>query len=258
MLAIERKNRLISYIETNGKAEVAELAKILNVVPETIRRDLKDLEAKGMLMRTHGGAVIGGRKELEYPVYVREMQFYAEKQEMCKKAAELIDDGDTIYVDNSSTLINLIRYIRPDLNVTLLTNSVGILNFAATLENNITIICSGGIFSKKNMSLSGSIAHHLNTEFFPNKAFISCHGISIEHGLTDGSLNEADFKRSMIKVSQKTFCVADHSKIGKVGPVKLVPIDNIDVLITDVEVSDSVYQQIKLSNPAIEILYSMK
>ncbi|MEA4853606.1 MAG: DeoR/GlpR family DNA-binding transcription regulator [Christensenella sp.] len=233
MLAAERKSRIIDFLESNGKAEVNELADILSVVPETIRRDLRELELQGLLVRTHGGAVMGEKKELEYPVFVREMQNYTTKLALCKKAAQYVEEDDTIYVDNSSTLINIMRYIDKDMNVTLLTNSIGILQLSSSIDNNVTVICSGGAFNKKNMSLSGSLANHMCMEFIPDKAFVSCHGLSVEYGLTDGSMNEAAFKRNMMRVSQRTYCVVDHSKFEKTGPVKLAGLDTCDVLICD-------------------------
>ncbi|MEA4852640.1 MAG: DeoR/GlpR family DNA-binding transcription regulator [Christensenella sp.] len=254
MLAAERKSKIIDFLESNGRAEVNELAEMLCVVPETIRRDLRELELQGLLARIHGGAVMSEKKEVEYPVFVREMQNYTKKLALCQKAAKYINDGDTIYVDNSSTLINLMRYIDPEINVTLLTNSVGILQLASTLENHITLICSGGSFNKKNMSLSGSLANHMCMEFIPDKAFISCHGLSIEYGLTDGSMNEAAFKKNMMRVSQKTYCVVDHSKFEKNGPVKLAGLDACDVLICDYIPDIHYLDQLSMVNDKMEIV----
>ena len=93
MLAYERKSRIIEYLEHNGRAEVGTLAELLGVVPETIRRDMRELEAQGVLKRTHGGAVAVNQKEREYPVQVRVMKNAVEKDRLCRKAAGFVNGG---------------------------------------------------------------------------------------------------------------------------------------------------------------------
>ncbi|MEG1754049.1 MAG: DeoR/GlpR family DNA-binding transcription regulator, partial [Christensenella sp.] len=137
MLAIERKSKITNLLEIKGQAEVTELAQMLNVVPETIRRDLKELEVQGMLVRTHGGAVLIEKKDLQTMHTIHAKQQYNEKLKLSKRAAECVQEGDTIFLDNSSTLTNMIRFINPEYNVTLLTNSVDILQLASTLENQV-------------------------------------------------------------------------------------------------------------------------
>ena len=228
MLAVERKSKIVGLLEAKGQAEVSELAQMLRVVPETIRRDLKELEMQGVLQRTHGGAVLAEKKE-----------------------ADTLHS--TIFVDNSTTLLNLIRFIQQDANVTLLTNSVDVLHLAATLENQVTVISSGGVLHKEKMYLTGSIADYMHTEFIPSKAFISCYGISLEYGLSDCSMNEAAFKKNMMQVSQKTFCVVDHTKFEKNGPVKLTGIDACDVLITDRKLEPRYQEMLQSDNVIMDI-----
>jgi DeoR family fructose operon transcriptional repressor len=256
MLAVERKSLIIEYLEKNGKAEVIKLSKTLGVVPETIRRDLKELEARGLLQKTHGGAFINIGKEQEFPVTIREIKYSVEKDMLCARAAKFIEDGDMIFVDNSSTLVQIINHIDNAINVTLLTNSVMILEAVSKRAfNNLTVICSGGVFNKKNMSLSGSVSSYLSKLFFPTKAFISCHGLSLDHGFTDGRLQEAEFKLEMMEVSRKVFCLADHSKLGKVGPVKLCGLDDCDVLITDTKPDEDFISRMQKLDPDLELLY---
>lgn len=253
MLAVERKGKIIDFLEAKGQAEVSELAQMLDVVPETIRRDLKELEAQGVLQRMHGGAVLTEKKDPESLHSLHAKQHLKEKLMLCRRAAEFVEDGDTIFVDNSSTLTHLLQFINPEYNVTLLTNSVDILRLAATLENQVTVISSGGVLHKEKMYLSGSVADYMHTEFIPAKAFISCYGISLEYGLSDCTMNEAAFKKNMMLISQKTFCVVDHTKLEKNGPVKLMGIDACDVLITDQALEIRYEEMLRSDNVIMEI-----
>ncbi|MCJ7806286.1 MAG: DeoR/GlpR family DNA-binding transcription regulator [Clostridia bacterium] len=255
MLVLERKRKIIEYLEKNQAAPVNGLAAELDVVPETIRRDLRELEKQGLLTRTHGGAVLNSHQKTDYPVQIRVMKNSREKEQICKYAAGYIEEGDMIFVDNSSTLIHLIKYIPDNISVTILTNSIWVLQeFAKLGKSNITMICSGGVFNKNNMSLSGTVSGKNFAHFFPTKAFVSCHGISTKQGFTDSNLLELDFKREMIKASGKVFFLLDHSKFGKLGPVRLGDINICDILITEKSPPDEVADWLYELHPGLEII----
>lgn len=254
MLAYERKSRIIEYLEQNGKAEVNLLAEKLGVVTETIRRDLRELEHQGVLKRTHGGAIMQNQKEKEYPVQVRVMKNSMEKDRLCQKAAGYISEGDLIFIDNSTTLVNLIKYIDNNIQMTILTNSIKVLQeYTQYHKENVTVICTGGVFNKSNLSLSGTLSDKSAREFFPNKAFLSCHGISAEYGFTDGNLLEVGYKRDMIKLAEKVYFLIDHTKFGKLGPIRLGGLDICDVLISDMFPDEELMAQLKLANPNMEV-----
>lgn len=254
MVAYGRKNRIIEYLEQNGMAEVSVLSGMLGVVPETIRRDLRELEKQKILIRTHGGALMRNRKEKEYPVQVRVARNSVEKDRICMKAAGFINDGDMIFVDNSSTLINLIKYIDDQLQVTILTNSIKVLQeYANQRKDNVSMICTGGIFNKSNMSLSGTIGDRNTYDFFPSKAFVSCHGVSSEFGFTDGNFLEVNFKREMIKLAREVFFLVDHTKFEKLGPIRLGDWKICDVMVTDKAPSEEFMRQIGQTNPQLRL-----
>jgi DeoR/GlpR family transcriptional regulator of sugar metabolism len=255
MFAYERKSKIIDYLEQNGQAEVNTLSDMLGVVPETIRRDFRELESQGILTRTHGGAILISRKEKEYPIGVRVMKNRPEKDRICMQAVQYVNDGDLIFIDNSSTLVNFVKYIDENVEVTILTNSINVLQeYAGQDKDNITIICTGGIFSKANMSLSGTIAGKYKYDIFPNKAFVSCHGISTEFGFTDGNFLEVGFKREMLKLSSKVYFLLDHSKFGKLGPIHLGDMDMCDVLITDKVPSEEFSKKLSQLNSKLDLV----
>lgn len=240
MYSLERKSEIINLIEKNGSVNVAELARFFDTSKETIRRDLRELEQDGALTRTHGGAVAVQDKvnnssvPAEFPVSIRGIRNFEEKNLICQKAASYIRSGDTIFVDNSSTTVNLAQYVPPDMQVTFITNSLKFLIEASKLNNqNQLYICLGGMFKSSNLSVYGNTTLTNANEYYPNKAFLSCAGISPGRMVTDSSIQEVDTKKLMIKLAKEVFILADHSKFEKDGQIFLASLSEVDHIITD-------------------------
>ncbi|PKN98582.1 MAG: DeoR/GlpR transcriptional regulator [Chloroflexi bacterium HGW-Chloroflexi-4] len=237
MYTIERISEILKLLEQNGRVEVNELSDLFNASKETIRRDLRDMEAKGLLKRTHGGAIFESQYPSglpEFPVAIREIQYYKEKDAICKKAASFIKNGDSIFVDNSSTCLYLIKYIPVQFKVTLITNSIKLL--MGMLESdypNLTAVCLGGFFNPANLSTYGTTARKNAEEFYPSKSFMSCAGVHLPDQFTDSSLLEVDTKQLMIERSKEVFILADHTKFERTGPVFLSNFSAVNTLITD-------------------------
>ena len=255
MLAIVRKNKVLAHLEQNAVVRTKELADALGVVPETIRRDLEELEGKGLLRRIRGGAVAPSDGEVESPVFVRELKNSQVKADLCKFAAKQVHNGDFVFVDNSTTLLNLLRFLDSSKVVSVLTNSVRLL-FEAQRQNktNVTMISVGGILSTYNMSLSGQLNEDLTSGLYPGKAFVSCTGFSLETGFTDTSLFEINIKHKMMKLAPHVIMVMDHSKFEKRGLVKIGDLGICDTLIVD-RFPDEAYRGRMLSiHPDLRIL----
>lgn len=260
MYSVERKAEIISLLESSGTVDVSDLAVKFQTSRETIRRDLRELEANGIVKRTHGGAVLATQhsnqqKSQEYPVAVRGIQRFNEKNLICQKAASFIEDGDIIFVDNSSTTIYLSKYIPSNIQVTFITNSVNfLLEFAQNPNPNIMLICLGGIFKNSNLSVYGSNTLNSAKEYYPNKAFLSCAAIDTHAMLADTSIHEIDTKRMMIEHAQKVFILADHTKFGKNGSIFLSSADSIDCVITDSQVDTSCVSYAALAQANVNII----
>lgn len=237
MYNIERKSEILKILEQNGRIGVNELSTRFNSSRETIRRDLREMEEKGLLKRTHGGAVFDSTfssTTSEFPVGAREIQRFKEKDSICKFAASFIKNGDSIFVDNSSTCLYLIQYIPADFQITLITNSIKLL--IESMESNhanLMIICLGGFFNGSNLSTYGNISQKNAADFYPNKSFMSCAGIHLPDQLTDSSILEVDTKRLMIEHSQEVFILADYTKFDRTGPFSLTNYSSVDYMITD-------------------------
>jgi DeoR family fructose operon transcriptional repressor len=237
MYGVERISGILRMLEQNGRVQVNELSSLFKSSRETIRRDLREMEERGLLQRTHGGAVINSAIASgtpEFPVGVREIQRFKEKDAICKFAASFIRNGDSIFVDNSSTCLRLLPYIPEDFQITLITNSIKLL--LGSLESrhaSLMCICLGGFFNESNLSTYGDISQRNAADFYPNKSFMSCAGIHPPDQLTDSSILEVSTKRLMIERSQEVFILADHTKFERSGPVFLSNFASIDYLVTD-------------------------
>lgn len=252
MYSIERKSEIINLLETHKNVNVAELAKLFQTSKETIRRDLRELEHDGALIRTHGGAMPIDIKtnhinlQDEYPVSVRGIRHFQEKQAICKKASSFIQPEDTVFVDNSSTTTYLAHYVSPKIPVTFITNSIQFLLESTKLNNqNHMFICLGGIFKSSNLSIYGNMSLDNAKIYYPNKAFLSCSGISSNRMLTDSSIQELETKKLMMELSNEVFLLADHSKFEKDGQIFLNSFQNVDYIITDSQTDRSSCEYLK-------------
>jgi DeoR family fructose operon transcriptional repressor len=235
MYSEERKAEIRSLIGQKGSIEVNMLAELFRTSRETIRRDLSDLERRGALRRTHGGAMLDPSlmPQPESPVGERGARQMEEKKLICQKAAGLISANDTLFIDNSSTMIYLPQYIPTHLRITIITNSISFLHETSKVNNyNWLLICLGGIFKPQNLSVHGSDTLKNAEPYYPTKTFISCAGISPVNKIADASPHEVEVKRMMIDRAQEVFLLADHTKFEKAGQVFLCDLDSIDHIIT--------------------------
>lgn len=241
MYTIQRQSKILELLEQQGQVDVHTLADDFASSRETIRRDLREMEASGLLKRTHGGAVSltnGFSQGYEYPLFAREIQKYEEKQSICRAAAKLLEDGDTIFLDNSSTTMRFLHYVPANIRVTAVTNSIQVLLEAGKLNNNnVNVVSLGGALNVKNYSVTGLLTNRLSRLFFPDKAIMSCRGITAKAGMTDASFLEVEVKRIMIDQSKQLILLADHTKFGLTGAIHIGALDEIDTIVTDSKVS---------------------
>ncbi len=244
MYSVQRQSLILDLLEIEGEVEVTALASKFATSTETIRRDLREMEKSGLLTRTHGGAVIARNKYsdgYEYPLLVRGLQKYEEKQMICRATAPLLEDGDTIFLDNSSTTMHLLKYIPRNIKITIVTNSIQVMLEAGKLNNsNMIVISVGGIFNSKNYSLTGVLSKNYARNFYPDKAIMSCRGIEKISGMTDASIYEIEVKQMMIEHARQFILMADYTKFGLTGAIHLGGLEEIDVVVTDSKVDRAV------------------
>lgn len=238
MLAVERRNQIEQIILKNKSVLVLELAKRFEVTTETIRADLEKLERQGVLVRTYGGATLAEPAEPDMPAAKRETVNFEGKHKIGIYAAKLIKDGETIFLDASTSSLHLARSIKDKNGITVITNAGRIVSELADCDN-IKVISTGGILTSKNMSYVGRIAEeNIRKSYYANKVFFSCRGVTLARGLMDSSEAEAEIKKAMIDCSESAILLCDRNKIGRLGVPVVAKLDRIDYFITDIKLDE--------------------
>ena len=233
-LAIQRRAQIEELLNENKSVLVTELAARFDVTPETIRADLLKLEKKGILVRTYGGATLSSSSGAELTYKERDVVNADAKHMIGVRAARLINNGETIFLDASTSSLYVARSIKDKFGLTVITNASSVIAELSECEH-IKLISTGGILSKRNMSYVGRFTENMIREnFAANKFFFSCKGVSLSRGLTDENEQEAYIKRAMMEVSDSVIFLCDHNKLGRTGIPVIAPIDMIDTFITDV------------------------
>ena len=232
MTSSERRAAIIKTLGARGRVSVADLSQLAQVSDMTIRRDLEALERDGLLRRTHGGAIGVTSLSYEPPYVLRKEQQAAAKTRIGRKAASLINEGQTIILDVGSTAVEVARALRGRVNLTVLTSNL----WAAALladEPGIVLMLTGGSARRGERSLVGDLAVRAFDDLVFDVFVMGVAGIHLDFGITDFNMDEALVKRGGVRASQRRIIVADSSKLGKVAFAKLCELDLIDTIVTD-------------------------
>ena len=246
MLAVERQHRILDMLSKSRAVTTARAAKVLAVSEETVRRDFEKLEADGRLDREHGGAVrvTDGRSDL--PLDSREMANVAEKEAIARVALTQIQTGDTLFFDASSTVFHLARLLT-NLELTVLTNGLKVAVELARLPA-VEVILVGGVVSHRSLSCQGTLTDQALESYHVQKVFSSCRGLDAERGLSEANAEEAGLRRKIIKLSDQTIVLADHTKMGLKSSYFFARLRDVDVLITDRSPEKKVKQALQSSD----------
>ncbi len=237
MFALERQKIILEKLNLDGAVWVSKLSVDLGVTEETIRRDLEKLENQEVLVRTHGGAVPITDSSYELSLEKRKQTNLIAKEKLAKAAADQILPGDTIFLDSSTTTFYIAKEIKKIKNITVISNSLRVINELANVEN-IKTIGVGGVVSN-NQSTVGYLAENsIKNNFYAVKFFFSSKGVSPEAGILESNELECAIKKQMLSNSNEKYYLCDSSKIGRVGFYKLTPIEQIDYFITEAKLDN--------------------
>lgn len=240
----ERHQYILSKLKKEGKVNVLDLCMDLNVSSVTIRKDLKTLEDKNLLYRTHGGGTSSNPYTIDRPVNVKEKIRAEEKSDIGAVAAALIEPNDCIIIASGTTVLSLAKHIKPEGSLTVITAA---LNVATELNHHpdVEVLVLGGMLRKSSSSATGMYAEKILDDFSCSKLFLGVDGIDPDFGLTTTHIQEAQLNRKMIAASQKTIVLADSSKFGKRGFGRICGLEDVEQVITDSGISDHMLEILK-------------
>ena len=237
MLAIERRNAILSRLAQNGKVIVADLSRDFGVTEETIRRDLEKLDKDGFAKKTYGGAVATQTMNTDLPYSVRKRANVDRKQRIAEKIGEMIHDGDYIMLDASSTAIFVTKYIKSRKNITLITNSVEILLELADKEG-WNVLSTGGALKEGALAMVGTTAEKMIRGFHVDLAVCSSKGFDMNMGVTDSNEKDCEIKRAIFAAANRKILAVDATKFDKISFVHVCEPNDIDIIVTDEVPSD--------------------
>ncbi len=252
----ERQVEIARLVKEKGLVTVESLKEILGVSVITIRRDLAVLEKRGLLERTHGGAISTSPLNREFKYHEKDKTNAVYKEAIGRYAAGMIEDGDTVFINSGSTTYQVIRFLEGRTNVRIITNNVAAAASFGSIPG-IELILTGGMYRSASNCVVGEFASQIISQIMASKTIIGADGLSFKGGLTSPVYQEAAVTRKMIERTQgDVICVADHSKIGKISNFLTVPVDNLDYLVTDWDFVES-YRE-NLESVSIEIIKVQK
>jgi len=241
MLAIERKNEILAKLRAEQRVLVSELSAHYGVTEETIRRDLDKLEKEGFATKTYGGAIWGNSTKADLSYTIRNKTNVDAKRAIAAEAAAIIEDGDHIMLDDSSTSLYIAKQIKEKKQITVITNSIEIIMELAPVEG-WTIMSTGGTLKPDSLALVGYQAQQTLRNYHVDKAFISCKGIDRENGITDSSENHSLNKQAMLHAARQSYLCLDSSKFDKTSFVKIADFSALSAIVTNRQ-PDAVWQR---------------
>lgn len=227
----KRLDDIKDYIYQQKTVTLDQLCEKFNVSKNTIRRDIDELVQYEKIKKIYGGVTVEGFRSMT-SFDERNISNFHEKQLIAKRAAELVNDNEIIFLDSGSTTMHMVEYIKDKKNLTILTNSIEVIVRSVPYPD-INVISLSGVLNRKTLSFTGSSAADVLSQFNISKSFMAATGISIIGGATNSSSSESDIKRTAILKSQKSYLLVDYTKFGVVSLMTFSSFNKIDAVITN-------------------------
>ncbi|MFH8795611.1 DeoR/GlpR family DNA-binding transcription regulator [Streptomyces sp. NPDC017941] len=232
MFAAERRQLILEMVRANGAVSLRELARVVQTSEVTVRRDVRALEAEGLLDRRHGGAVLPGGFTRESGFPQKSHLASAEKTAIADLAAGLVEEGEAIVVGAGTTTQELARRLARVPGLTVVTNSLLVAQ-ALAHANRVEVVMTGGTLRGSNYALVGSGAEQSLQGLRVSRAFLSGSGLTAERGLSTSNMLSASVDRALVQAAAEVVVLADHTKLGTDTMFQTVPTDVITRLVTD-------------------------
>ncbi|EKD87641.1 MAG: DeoR family transcriptional regulator [uncultured bacterium] len=233
---VERQERILQLLNEKKRISVDEICELFSISKATARRDLEVLTEQKSVSRVHGGAVSLKTAPPESPFLQRETAQAEEKKSIGKACAQLVQNGETVFLGSGTTVLEVAKELKDRKGLTIVTNSLPVLNLLSGIPN-ISVIGLGGLFRESELSFIGQITERALDEIRVDKVIIGIHAIHLELGLTNDYLPEAMTDKAIMKAGNQVIVVTDHTKINTVSAAFLAPVTSIQKLITDHDTS---------------------
>jgi DeoR family transcriptional regulator, fructose operon transcriptional repressor len=246
---LERRQRICELLLEYGYVDVGELSKQLEADPVTIRRDLQKLEAEGAARRVHGGAYSeAGRQGVEVDFSLR-MNFHTEaKRQIARRAAALIENGDTLFLDAGTTTLMVAQELVNHHGLVVATNSLAAAEVLRT-GRGVTLFVAGGRYLAHTRSLTGPLAEEAIRSFRFRKMILATAGIDYKNqALTQSALEEVPIKRAAMSQSERVILVSDRSKFGRLSLISMIPLGGVHTIVTDAQPAEEVMTVLRTLN----------
>lgn len=250
MKPIQRQAQILEYLQQHGRTTVEALIAHFNTTGTTIRKDLTRLQQEGAVIRTYGGVMLN-RDEGDQPIDRKTLINTEKKKRIAARAASLIGEGDSLIFDAGSTVLQMVPHLARFNNITVMTNSLSIVNELVELDNDQVILMPGGTYRSTSASFHGSLAESAFSKFSFDTLFIGADGVDMTAGVT--TFNEVfAVSQAMCHAARKIVLLVDASKFGRRSPNVVCSLDAVDVLITDSDISPDTVAQ--LEEKGIDVL----
>jgi len=228
----ERQKQILTLLTRQGRLSVTEIVGQFSISEATARRDLESLASQGKVQRVHGGVIAIEQAPPELPILERENEQPDEKIRIGRAVASLITDKETVFLGSGTTVLEVARNLRDRRDLTVITNSLPVLNMLAGIKD-ITVIALGGMLRDSELSFIGHITEQALSEVRADKVIIGIRAISLEQGLTNDYLQETLTDRAILKTGREVIIAADHTKCGVVSTAFVAPLTSMQKLVTD-------------------------
>ena len=255
---LERRKKILELLEKEGQVSTIRLEERLGVTGATIRSDLRDLDREGAIVRFHGGAALADQSRLNSPnenYMRRSVMHVSEKMAIGKEAAKLVSEGETIFIDASSTTFYMIPYINHLENLTIVTNGIHTAMEIQRYSNFKTVLV-GGVLRPHSGAIEGLLCEDMLRRISGDSYFVSGNGFSLASGLTGNNFYELELKRRFSDKCKRRIALLDSSKLCNNSTSTFISSEQLDVLITDSGILPDQVRRIR--EAGIEIIVAEK
>jgi len=252
-MAEERRQRILAILHAEGRVLVGSLSVQFGVSQITIRKDLDVLDERGLIQRSHGGALLPTSNALLDPSFQEKQKLHtAEKERIAIAAVKLVRDGSCVMLDSGTTTAAIAQELKKLSSLTVITNAI---NIAAELANtDFEVILTGGTLRKNSFSMVGPIAEDVLKEMHADILFLGVDGFDLEVGLTTPNLLEARVNRAMVTSSHRVVAVCDSTKFSRRSLSRIMPISELHHIITDKGLPESSVEALRRQNIEVTLV----